>query len=655
MFCQVVFDVPLDRGFDYTVPPELVPQVSPGVRVTAPFGARLTVGLVMSVSEVPSAPSHVQFKPVVAVLDEKPLFGSDLFPLARYMKTHWGCPIGQILFALVPPQAYFKADIPPALPVPGVRTPDFVLTPPQQHALCTLRALPSYQFKPFLLEGPSYTGKTEVVLRLAGKVLRDYGQALILVPDIVAARQFIADVQIRFGADYVYSWHSHMLQSQKKKYFSNISNGVPCVVIATRSGVLLPFKNLRLCAMLGEGDDNYKQEENKPYYHTREVLFERARMHGAVLLYVSATPSMELLKQVQDGTIQRLEFAQPVGCSYAPHVQLTGKKSEQSRYFSDELLHAITQNISRKEPALLIFNRRGYAGTYYCLNCNALAKCKKCGTILTYEKTEDETEHLHCKKCGAVEPLEQECPHCHNLIFKSRSGGTQKMVAELAKHFPKAHILRLDSDTLKTKSGQGFEALSALQQGTADIVVGTRLAAAALRGSRITLAAVLDGELELAGPDFRASEQFTQLLFTLRAQLSRVPGGRLLIQTADQTAYDYEPVLSGNFAASADTELALRESFLYPPYAHLIRVTVKTKDFELLQAETNRLKQLGQGRAIEVLGPVWCAKKTDKLQKQYLLFKTDEARYLDLLAQLDSFEPHKRAGVQVTADPYGFY
>lgn len=655
MFCQVVFDVPLDRSFDYTVPSDLNSQVVPGVRVTAPFGRLLTVGMVVSVSEIPAAPSHITFKPIVAVLDKKPLFGSDLFPLMRYLKSHWGCPIGQILFALVPPQVYFKLEPPPTLTEPLIQTPQFRLTPSQQHALKTVQAIPAYQFKPFLWQGPAYTGKIEAVLRLAGNVLNNYGQVLITVPDIVATRPFIKEAQIRFGTTNVYSWHSRMLLSQKKKYFSNISNGTPCVVIATRSGALLPFKNLRLCAMLDEGDDNYKQEENKPYYHTRDVLFERANMHGATLIYVSATPSMELLKQVQDGQIERTLFTQPVGQGSVPHIQLTGKKSEKSRFFSDELLGALANAISQKQPALLILNRRGYAGSYYCLNCGAYAKCKKCGSILTHEKSANGTEQLHCKKCGNVETLEQECPQCHNLIFKSRGGGTQKIVTELTKLFPRAKLLRLDSDTLKTKTGQGFEALNALQTGQADIIVGTRLAAAALRGSRVTLAAILDGELELDGPDFRASEKFTQLLFSLSDHLANVPNGKLIIQTADQSAYDYEPILHGNFVASAENELALRESFLYPPFTRLIRVTVKAKDFDVLQAETDRLKALGQERTLEVLGPVWCAKKTDKLKKQYLLFKTDEARYLDLLAQLDSFEPVKKASVQITADPYNFY
>ncbi len=655
MFCKVVFDVPLDRDFDYLIPPELEGQVVPGVRVTAPFGRILTGGLVVAVSEITHVPSNITLKPIRAVVDKKPLFGSDLFALARYLKNHWGCPIGQILFALIPPQPYFKLDTPPALEAAQIKRPHFLLTNDQQQALDILSQVPAYQFKPFLLQGPQGTGKTETILRLAEQALHNYGQVLITVPDLVAARQFINEVETRFGANYVYCWHSRMLLSKKKKYFSNISNGIPCIVLATRSGVLLPFKNLRFCAMLDEHDENYKQEENKPYYHAREVLFARANMHGAVLAYVSATPSAEMSAWVQTGKLDTITFTQGVKRTYTPQVKLTEKKSEKSRYFSQILLDQLTENMARKEPSLLILNRRGYAGTYFCLNCGAYAKCKKCGAILTHEKLEDGSERLHCKKCGAVEGMQQTCPACHNLVFKSRGGGTQKIVTELTKFFPQANILRLDSDTLRLKEGQGYQALTDLKTGRADIVVGTRLASGALRGSRVNLAAILDADLELDGPDFRTSERFGQLLFELRGYLSGVANGRLLIQTADQNAYDYAPLLAGNYPAAAENELALRKAFGYPPYTHLIRVTLKAKDVDTLQAETARIKQVGKGRTLETLGPVWCAKKTDKLKKQYLLFKTDDERYLDLLAQLDSFEPTKKVTIQVTADPYNFY
>ncbi|WP_428077170.1 replication restart helicase PriA [Candidatus Avelusimicrobium alvi] len=656
MYCKVVYDVPLDRDFDYAVPAELEAKIAPGVRVTAPFGRVLTGGMVVSVSEINTAPEGIKLKEIASVVDPRPLFGSDLFPLMRFMKSRWGGPIGQILFSLVPPQPYFKPDSAPSSVVIDVKTPSFALTPSQENALKTVRSFPAYEFHPVLFNGPSYTGKTETVLRLAGDVLAGYGQALITVPDIAAARQFIAEAEERFGAANVFCWHSRMLLSKKKKYFSAVSNGLPCVVISTRSGALLPFKNLRLAAVLDEGDDNYKQEENKPYYHLRDLLLFRAKTHGCALIFASAAPSLEMLKLVQDGSVQELAFKEPVpGRAFAPQIKLTDKKGEKSRFLSDFLLEQLTENLKRKETALLILNRRGYSNAYYCLNCGAYAKCKKCGAILARENTPEKGDRLVCKKCGHTESLDQKCPQCQNLIFKSRGGGTQKIVTELSKLFPKAHLLRLDSDTLKTKAGQGFEALNALKSGSADIIVGTRLASGALRGAKVTLAAVLDAELELDSPDFRASEKYGQMLFSLRGHLSGVADGRLIIQAADKEAYDYSPLLAGDYAAAAETEMLLRESFLYPPFVRLIKVLIKAKETDLLNAETARIKRLGAGKALEVLGPVWCAKKTDVLKKQYLLFKTDEARWLDLLASLDAFAPAKKATVKVSADPYDFY
>lgn len=656
MFCKVVFDVPLDRDFDYRVPPELESKIRPGVRVTAPFGHTLTVGLVLQVTSVCNVAAGIKLKDITHVIDARPLFGSDLFPLAQFIKTHWGGPIGQILFSLVPPQPYFKLEQElPAVSI-TVKTPNFVLTPCQQEALEKIKSFPTYEFHPVLLNGPAYTGKTETVLRLTGQLLAGYGQILITVPDIVAARQFIMQAQQRFGAEHVFCWHSRMLLSQKKKYFSAISNGIPCVVIGTRSAALLPFKNLRLIAMLDEGNDNYKQEENKPYYHARDVLLFRAKQHGSVFLAATATPSVELVYQAQKDHWQQVDFKTPVpGHAFEPQIKLTAKKGDHSKFLSDFLISELAENIRRKETALLILNRQGYAQTYACYNCGAYAKCKKCGGILAREKQTDAPDRLVCKNCGAVEPLTQKCPKCANEIFKSRGGGTQKIETELKKLFPEIKILRLESDTLKTKTGQGFEALNALKNGSVDVVIGTRVAVGALRGAKITLAAILDAELELSGTDFRNGEKFGRLLFDLRGHLSGIKNGRLIIQTADQEGYDYQPVLSGNYQEAAQTEMSVRESFHYPPFVRLFKVTLKAKEMDLLNEATQKLRKLATPVALEVLGPVWCAKKTDTLKKQYLLFKTDENRWDKLLKVLDNFEPGKKVTVKLAADPYDFY
>lgn len=650
MYCKVVFDVPLDRDFDYAVPEELQPLVRPGVRVTAPFGPRLTTGLITRVEQTPAFALD-KIKNITHVLDERPVFGSDLFPLARFMKEIWGGPIGQILFSLVPPQAYFKLNPPPACPSFSFHLPSFSLTPAQEHALAALKPKLDAGFFCALLSGPAGAGKTETVLRLAQEVLTRYGQALITLPDVFAAQNFARKLSQRFG-DMVLAWHSKMPLSQKKKIFSHISSGSPCLVVAARSGGLLPFKNLRLAAMLEEENDNYKQEENKPYFHLRDLLRRRAEQHEALFVRVSDTPSLETLHETN---CLKLELNQPLpGKKEKAQIKITAKKGERSAILSDFLLEQLQENMKAGQGSLLILNRRGYANAYYCLNCGAYAKCKKCGAILAREKDAAGQDRLVCKKCGHKESMDQICPQCQNRIFKSRGGGTQKVAAEVAKLLPEARIVRLDSDTLKNKDGQGHSVLDALEREEADVVVGTRLALEAALSPRVTLAGVVDSDLELDSPDFRASEKFGQLLFKLKHLLSTRENGKLVVQASSPDIYPFES-LHASYRACAQEELLARESFAYPPFVRLVKMLVKSKDRALLEEQTARVLQTGTPFALEKLGPVKTGKKTDAFLKQYVLFKVSPEQFSALVGALDSLVPAKKTDFKLTADPYDFY
>lgn len=651
MYCKVVFDVPLDRDFDYAVPEALRARVRPGVRVTAPFGRVLTTGLVVAVSEQTQLDHKVLIKEIACVLDEKPLFGSDLFPLAQFMKSTWGGPIGQILFALVPPQAYFKLQPPEdAFSLPAHK----LNFPWNKDQLAVLNRLTDYLQKGFhriLLTGLETSSQTDMVIQLAQTVLQNYGQVLLTLPDVLAAQQFSVSLQEKLGKGNVFCWHSKMLISQKKKIFSIISNGQPCVIVSARSGGLLPFKNLRLAAILEEENDNYKQEENKPYFHLRNLLAFRCRQHQALLIHISDTPSLELIKAVQDGEVQEIIL---------PHlakklvVKIVSKKGAKSKLFSDELVAALEQNLNAQKASLLILNRRGYSNAYYCLNCGTYAKCKKCGTILAREKNEKGEDYLICHKCGQREPLEQTCPLCQNKIFKSRGGGTQKIANELSKLFPSARVLRLDSDTLKNKEGQGHLVNPALDKGQADIIVGTRQALQAAMSNRVTLAALMDADLELDGPDFRSSEKLGQLLFKLMHKLASRPQGSLFIQASSQDIYPFE-TLQSSYEVCAQEELEARRSFQYPPFVKMVKVLIKAKDQTLLEAETARIMSAAAPYCKEVLGPVKTGKKTDKLLKQYILCKTQTEKYLALVAAIDGLQPSKKTEIKLIADPYDFY
>ena len=651
MYCKLVFDVPLDRDFDYAVPPELAERVYPGIRVTAPFGRMLTTGLVTAVSSETTLQKNIVIKEIASVLDDKPLFGSDLFPLAHFIKQTWGGPIGQILFALIPPQAYFKrleSSNPPAfaslVSAPSLPKEDSVVLQALSNKL-------SAGFQRVLLSGTQPERSREIILQLAEQVLRNYGQVLLTLPDVWAAQQETFRLQKRFGETWVLGWHSKMLLSQKKQIFSRISNGLPGIVVSARSGGLLPFKNLRLAAMLEEESEHYKQEENKPYFHLRDVLNFRCRQHEALFITASDTPSLESLHELSQGKSDSFVLADTP--SVAAPIQITAKRGTRSALLSDELLEAIQHHLTEKQPILLLLNRRGYSNAYYCLNCGAYAKCKKCGSILAREKV-GETDQLICKKCGHKEPLEQTCPQCQNKIFKSRGGGTQKIVTELQKLYPSTRILRLDSDTLKNKDGQGHQIRHALQQGQVDIIVGTRQALSCIEAPQITLAGVLDADLELDTPDFRASESFAQLLFKLKNHLAARTNGQLFIQTSSADIFPFQS-LHQNYQVYAQEELLARESFAYPPFIQLVKVLIKSKDPTLLQAETARLMSAAAPLSQEVLGPVKTGKKTDVLKKQYILCKVSAEKYQPLLQLLDTWKPAKKTELKITADPYDFY
>ena len=650
MYCKVVFDVPLDRDFDYAVPEHLQEQVIAGVRVTAPFGPVLTTGLVVSVSQQTDLSNHIIIKEIACVLDEKPLFGADLFPLAQFMKKTWGGAIGQILFALVPPQAYFKFQPPESLPALSVPS-EISLAAPSQKIFPRLKSYLNNGFHRVLLTGTDVAQQTQLAVHIAGTVLQSYGQSLITLPDVLAAQNLANRLQRKFCSEYVFCWHSKMLLSQKKKIFSRICSGFPCIVISARTGCLLPFKNLRFAAVLQEENDNYKQEENKPYFHLRDLITFRCCQHEALLIHASDTPSLEMLYAAEKSQAEKISLSQKEPC---PAFDITEKKSKKSPLLSDKTLEALKKNFEIKTPSLLLLNRRGYANVYFCLNCGAYAKCKECGTFLVREKTEENGDHLICKKCGHTETLDQTCPKCQNKIFKSRGGGTQKIVSELNKLFPSARVMRLDSDTLQKKDGQGYGVRTALENGKADMIVGTRQALELLQTDKINLAVVLDADLELDSPDFRASEKFGQMLFKIKNKLALRQDGKLVIQASAPDIYPFE-MLPQPYENIAQEELAARESFVYPPYVCLAKVLIKAKDPVFLEAETARVMSAGASFATEVLGPVKTGKKTDKLPKQYLLFKTTKEKYPALIAVLDQLKPSKKTDIRLFADPYDFY
>ncbi|MDD4004192.1 MAG: primosomal protein N', partial [Elusimicrobiaceae bacterium] len=307
----------------------------------------------------------------------------------------------------------------------------FTLTPDQRAACDALAPLVrAKQSQSTLLTGDSLTGKTEVFIRLMETALNCGRQVLYLLPDIALTQPFIEEFSARLGAARTVLWHSRLTPRQKNMIFNRLVAGESIVVAGTRSACLLPFVNLGLAVMDEEHDDSYKQEEQRPYYHAREVLVWRAAHHGCPVLFASSAPSMETLRFALDGRIAMLALNQPVRRITAPRVVITGKKGAESSYVSDELRESVASALARGQQSLLIINRLGYAAAYACLCCGWSLPCPRCGGGMGKQKTAS-GEFLKCGLCGTTAELPAVCPKCRDRIFRTIGSGTQRAILEL--------------------------------------------------------------------------------------------------------------------------------------------------------------------------------------------------------------------------------
>lgn len=606
MIAAVTFDTPLDREFDYILPPHLAHAVK-GARVKAPFGPRIAVGIIVEVKETSSA--AVKLKEITAILDEKPYFSPDLFTLAKFMQANYGGSLGQILFSLIP----FYA-------------PKFL-----NETRFDYPAFPGEEIlKPTLFYGCGADSALKAALSAARN-----GQSLVLTPDIMFAEELKKKVEADYGVK-TFIWHSKVLESSKKQIYAHLLSGKNALVLATRSGALLPFTNLNLTVMFNEEDADYKQEENRPFFHARDVLLKRTSR----VLFVTQSPSLEVCKMINDGKINLIKTLTQ---SAHARVTLTPKRGARAQALSDTLLTEIRTALDNKEKILLLFNRKSGAEMYSCLNCGLAARCEKCGGVLA------ETDgKLKCQKCAAPGPAVMKCPKCQNMVFTSKTTGGARVLAELKKEFPKAEILRLDAALINKNKNILEDA--AHKENTIILATDAALKAFQLRPF-FSLVAFVDADMELNSPDFRAAEKLCSALFKAKNLLQNAASGRLVIQTDKTDNPLFTSVVHEDYFAFAKEELEFRECFNFPPFTGLIKLVLQSKTKAEIDAAAAQITALL--KPADISGPVKTGKKADTLNSSYLLIKTENVT--QILTALKAYKPPKTLKLKPVANPYGFF
>ena len=450
----------------------------------------------------------------------------------------------------------------------------------------------------FLLHGVTGSGKTEVYLQAIAHALGQGKGAIVLVPEISLTPQTVERFKARFtsGAQQtlVAVLHSHLSAGERHDEWHKIRQGRARIVIGARSAVFAPVDPLGLIIVDEEHEHTYKQEE-APRYHARDVAIMRGQMEGAPVVLGSATPSLESYYNCRKGKYTLLELPERVDDQKMPHVRIVDlrramRPGQATPIFSPQLKEAIAQRLERGEQTILFLNRRGYSSSLQCPLCGFVAACPNCSVSLTYHRHE---QKLACHICGHSEAVPAVCPNkkCRNPRIRYAGLGTQKVEATLAKLFPDARVVRMDSDALKRKEDYR-RILGDFRTGKIDVLVGTQMIAKGLHFPNVTLVGIIHADLALHQPDFRAGERTFQLLTQVAGRAGR---GYIEGEVVVQAFTPFHPAIQfarrHDFVGFFEQEIEFREQLKYPPFARIALLTLKGRNEEKVKFSAEYLKR----------------------------------------------------------------
>ncbi|HEX4681982.1 MAG TPA: primosomal protein N', partial [Gemmatimonadaceae bacterium] len=494
----------------------------------------------------------------------------------------------------------------------------------------------------FLLHGITGSGKTLVYIELLRRVVLEEGKtAIVLVPEIALTPQTVDRFRAVFGDD-IAVLHSALSDGERYDEWLALREGRKRIAVGARSAIFAPLANLGAIVVDEEHESSYKQGET-PRYHAREVAIVRARNEGAVVVLGSATPSLESWTNAHAGKYRLLELPERVGSASLPKVEVVdrrdaGKAKRDAEdagswlrlIISEELESALADRLRKQEQSILLLNRRGYASFVQCGACGFVETCPNCSISLTYHRT---PERLICHYCQHAQPLRTTCPQCGGTVLRQRGLGTQQVERLLSDRFTTARIARMDVDSTSGKWAHA-EILDRVGRGEIDILLGTQMIAKGLDFPNVTLVGVVDADVGINLPDFRASERCFQLLSQVAGRAGRGPkGGRVFIQTRVPDHHAVRCAVAHDYHRFVRLELDGRVTPSYPPNVRLANVVFSGKTeagtASLATSATTWLHGLLRKRpmpGITIVGPAPCPVERIKNRwRWHVLIKAERA------------------------------
>lgn len=643
-FVQVALPVPLFRCFDYSLPDTISPShLKPGMRVQVPFGHRQMVGILLSIKKTTDYP---KCKPIKEILDDTPVLTDGLLTLCQFAADYYHHPIGQVLATALPvklrkgssatatqekrytvtktakifslqalkrapkqataltliknqingltesqlkqlniskatlntlvKKGWLQYETQPLLPEHDQTQPKGpTLNPAQQQATQTINKTDG--FAVFLLNGVTGSGKTEVYMQTIAHRLKQKQQVLILIPEIGLTPQTIARFQSRFKTPIV-ALHSGLNDQERLNAWALAKSGFAKIVIGTRSAIFTPFAQLGLIVIDEEHDGSYKQQDNFRY-HARDLSVIRAKQLNIPLVLGSATPSLESVYNVEQDKYIELLLPERAGGANKPKMSVIDCRNKPiENGLTQPLISAIKDRLQQNQQVLIFLNRRGFAPVLMCHGCGWVSHCHRCSANLTLHH---KRKQLLCHHCLHTEAIPTQCPNCQYAELQPIGHGTERLEETLVKLFPSTSIIRIDRDTTKNKNALD-QAFKKINNGNAQILIGTQMLAKGHHFPRVTLVALLDVDGGLFSADFRATERMGQLITQVagRAGRAELPG-EVLLQTHHPDHPLLQLLVKDDYAVFAKTLLQERKQAHLPPFSH----------FALFRAQANTIQK----------------------------------------------------------------
>lgn len=676
---SVAIPRPVEGLFTYLLPVGWESKIKIGGWVKVPFGRSVTHAFIVepprSLEEIPSGLKPEQLKEITEVGPPSGVIPEDVLRLCRWGQEYYGVSLGEMLHCASPPAAFgLKSTKKEARPIsfPSEEAFDlsdkpYEITADQEKAIEVFESLRKKkavsQIRVGVLQGVTGSGKTEVYIQIAKKVLAEGCGVLVLVPEIALTSQLHQAFEKRLGVP-VALWHSAVSDGLRRDWGEALRRGEMKVVVGARSAVFAPIQGLGLIVIDEEHDPTFKQED-RVRYHARDLAIVRAKINDAFVILGSATPSLETRERVREGRFVPAYLPQRIARGGLPSIEMIPLCEEKrvdgiQAVLAEKTLQALRETIQAGEQAMVFLNRRGYASFLICEECGEVFDCPNCSISLTVHRR---SAQLRCHVCGFAKSIPSLCGCCQGHRLKPMGAGTESLEEELPSLIPEAKILRLDRDQITSQS-RLEKVLEDFREKKSNLLLGTQMLVKGHDFPGVTLVVVILADALFRWPDFRATERSYQTLLQVSGRSGRgEKPGRVFIQAFDVN-HPVLKVIRGEMSEEAllEEERTLRQVLHYPPFGRLARIRMEGETQEEARSRAKELARVinlsessGVSDILNVLGPSEAIlEKAKGIYRWDLLLRSTDIRILHrAIHQARKYSLQKNWPFLVDVDPQG--